>query len=209
MSAEARRMPVRSSPHGRRGFGRAPRTSRAESSACDSARMAPRVGLEPTTTRLTAGCSTIELPGSAGGKGYPAGASSQAAGAARALRGPWVRSVRHAPERAHRLRPDRPGRATRVVRLRLLREAALPTARDPRSWDRRKLSSSGQSRSRAARWSEVPSSCPCRDPMPSTAAKPAKPLRAEGCSLRVAGLEGRVPRGCAARRSTVVSALGD
>ena len=27
--------------------------------------MAPRVGLEPTTTRLTAGCSTIELPGSA------------------------------------------------------------------------------------------------------------------------------------------------
>ena len=24
--------------------------------------MAPRVGLEPTTTRLTAGCSTIELP---------------------------------------------------------------------------------------------------------------------------------------------------
>ena len=25
-------------------------------------KMAPRVGLEPTTTRLTAGCSTIELP---------------------------------------------------------------------------------------------------------------------------------------------------
>ncbi len=24
-------------------------------------KMAPRVGLEPTTTRLTAGCSTIEL----------------------------------------------------------------------------------------------------------------------------------------------------
>ena len=26
-----------------------------------SKKMAPRVGLEPTTTRLTAGCSTIEL----------------------------------------------------------------------------------------------------------------------------------------------------
>ena len=33
-----------------------------------SARMAPRVGLEPTTTRLTAGCSTIELPGNSGGR---------------------------------------------------------------------------------------------------------------------------------------------
>ena len=37
-------------------------------------RMAPRVGLEPTTTRLTAGCSTIELPGNAkGGKSSNAG----------------------------------------------------------------------------------------------------------------------------------------
>ena len=30
--------------------------------------MAPRVGLEPTTLRLTAGCSTIELPGNFPGR---------------------------------------------------------------------------------------------------------------------------------------------
>ncbi len=37
---------------------RKPRSARFEVSCC----MAPRVGLEPTTLRLTAGCSTIELP---------------------------------------------------------------------------------------------------------------------------------------------------
>ena len=31
-------------------------------SATSATYMAPRVGLEPTTYRLTAGCSTIELP---------------------------------------------------------------------------------------------------------------------------------------------------
>ena len=44
--------------------------------------MAPRVGFEPTTSRLTVGCSTTELPrnrahrGCAYSRGIPAGASA-------------------------------------------------------------------------------------------------------------------------------------
>lgn len=33
--------------------------------------LAPRVGFEPTTVRLTVGCSTAELPRNAGAEGAP------------------------------------------------------------------------------------------------------------------------------------------
>jgi integrase len=41
---------------------------RPDASGCDRLRQAPRVGLEPTTNRLTAGCSTIELSGKGDGR---------------------------------------------------------------------------------------------------------------------------------------------
>ena len=46
--------------------GKAPNTKGEAETIRLRLNMAPRAGLEPATLRLTAGCSTIELPGNKG-----------------------------------------------------------------------------------------------------------------------------------------------
>ena len=100
--------------------GAAPAAARPEGGRPDSEEVAPRAGFEPATNRLTAGCSTTELPGNTCRSGLPHGqgrAYIRASEAVKAqLQGPRFFDVAYpdwqiqSPRSPYKDGPDGPGR---------------------------------------------------------------------------------------------------